>query len=169
MVVQLKSCLQLHAQLNSFGFFYGVDIMNNFQFSKPFKYWLKYLCLGALLGSMAGTPPLIQAQGNSVTTVPNMDSPQGQILVVCTPTSVHNTTTKIYVNCAANTTDATKFFAYPVSSGNADFLTRSFRIMLTAFVSGKNVGIYYDPNSTSTTTCQPPDCREISSGGVDIR
>ena len=74
----------------------------------------------------------------------------------------------MHVLCTVPYNSSISYFAY-CSTNDSATASRMLGIFTAAKATGKNVGLYFDPNDTSGTACgcQSSNCRVV--GGAEIR
>lgn len=109
-----------------------------------------------LVGLAASTPTLASAPAAPST------------FYSCTPLTVAVFEDRLHVACTVPYNAAITYFAYCTASDSST-ASRLLSIFTAAKATGKNVGVYFDPNDTSGTTCgcSSSDCRIV--WGADIR
>ena len=86
----------------------------------------------------------------------------------CAPLTVGSFYNRVHVLCTAPAPGGISYFAYCTAFDSAN-ASRMLSIFTAAKATGKNVGVYYDPNDLNGASCgcQTSDCRAIS--GAEIR
>ena len=85
----------------------------------------------------------------------------------CTPSTAASFTDRVHVFCATPYNGAIYWFAY--CTKDSATASRMLSVFETAIATGKNIGIYFDPNDTSGTTCgcASNNCRVVT--GAEVR
>ena len=86
----------------------------------------------------------------------------------CTPLTVGSFYDRVHVLCSVAAPGGISYFAYCTSFNSAN-ASRMLSIFTAAKATGKDIGMYYDPDDLNGTACgcQTSNCRVIS--GAEIR
>jgi len=94
--------------------------------------------------------------------------PESLTFYSCTPLTVGSFFDRVHVFCSAAAPGGISYFAYCTSFNSAN-ASRMLSIFTAAKATGKDIGMYYDPNDLNGASCgcQASNCRVIS--GAEIR
>ncbi len=86
----------------------------------------------------------------------------------CTPDNVAAFTNRVHVHCTVAYNGTIQWFAY-CSANDSATASRMLSVFTTAKALGGHIGLYFDPNDTSGTSCgcASGDCRVIT--GAEVR
>jgi hypothetical protein len=113
---------------------------------------------------------LIVAVGLLVSSTPTQASAPAApaIFYQCTPDNVAAFTNRVHAHCTVPYNGTIYWFAF-CATGDSATASRMLSVFTTAKALGGHLGIYFDPNDTSGTSCgcASTDCRVIS--GAEVR